>query len=121
MITKSARGALLFVMLLRFSIPASADRPTNIVVNAATGTYGGTTTLQATLTTTGRSVPNQTISFALNGMAVASATTNSNGIATLSNVSLAGIAASTYTRGVAATFAGTSELRSSQRTGTLTV
>src|SRR5262245_21259340 len=106
MITKSARGALLLVMLLRFSLPASAQRPTNLAVTPAVGTYGGTTTLQARLNSTGRPVPNQTISFTLNGTAVDSATTNSNGIAVLTNVSLAGIAASTYAGGVTATFAG---------------
>jgi len=121
MVTKTARGALLLLVVLRFSIPASADRPTNIAVNPAAGTYGGTTTLQATLTSTGRPAPNQIIDFALNGTAVGSARTNSNGVATLANVTLAGIAASTYSKGVTATFAGTADLRSSQRTAALTV
>src|SRR5689334_22494769 len=121
MITKTARAALVLFLLLRFSTPASADRPTNIALNPASGTYGGTTTLQATLTSTGRSVPNQTIGFTLNGTPVGSATTNSNGVATLANVSLAGIAANTYSKGVTAIFAGTADLRSSQRNGTLTV
>jgi MBG domain (YGX type) len=121
MITKTARGALLLLVLLRFSIPASADRPTNIALSPAAGTYGGTTTLQATLTSTGRPVPNQTISFALNDTPVGSATTNSNGVAILANVSLAGIAAQTYSKGVTAIFAGTADLRSNQRTATLTV
>jgi Bacterial Ig-like domain (group 3) len=121
MITKTARGALLLFVLLRFSIPASADRPTNIALSPAAGTFGGTTTLQATLTSTGRPVPNQTISFALNDTPVGSATTNSNGVAILANVSLVGIAANTYSKGVTAIFAGTADLRSSQRTATLTV
>src|SRR5262249_40384245 len=106
MITKSLRGALLLLVMLRFSIPASADRAKDIAVNPAAGTYGVTTSLRATLTSTGRPVPNQTISFALNGTAVGSATTNSNGVATLANVSLAGIPANTYTNGVRAVFAG---------------
>jgi hypothetical protein len=121
MITKTARGALLLLVLLRFSIPASADRPTNIALSPAAGTFGGTTTLQATLTSTGRPVPNQTISFALNDTPVGSATTNSNGVAILANVSLVGIAANTYSKEVTAIFAGTADLRSSQRNATLTV
>src|SRR5262245_66269199 len=105
MITKTARAALLFLVMLRFSIPASADRPTRITLSPAAGTYGGTTTLQATLTTSGRDVPNETIKFASNDNPVGSATTNSNGVATMANVSVGRIAATTYCTEVNAVFA----------------
>src|SRR5262245_35912945 len=116
MITKSARGALLFVMLLRFSIPASAARSTNITVSSATVTYGGPTSLQATLTVDGRPARSERIDFALNGSSVGSASTNSRGVATL-NVN--GLNAGTYA--INAVFAGDNNLQGSQGTANLKV
>src|SRR5262249_25496458 len=121
MTKKFVCGALVFCLVLWFGIPARAQRPTNLTVNPVIGTYGGTTSLQATLNSTGRPVPNQTISFALNGNDVGSATTNSSGVAALTGVNLSGIAANTYTNGIAAVFDGTWNLRRVQRTATLTV
>jgi hypothetical protein len=121
MSSRVVRGALLLFVVVQFSIPARADRPTNISVSPASGTYGGVTTLQATLTTTGRPATNQNIDFALNGFGVGSATTNSNGVATLSNVNLAGLTPNTYVTAITAVFAGGGNLRSSRGTATLTV
>jgi hypothetical protein len=121
MSSKTARGALLFVVMLRFSIPASADRPTNISVSAAAGTYGGTTSLRAALRAGNRPVPDRDITFALNGIDVGIARTNSNGVAGLNNVSLAGIQANTYDNGVKAVFAGDGDFRGSQGSASLTV
>ena len=53
-------------------------------------------------------MPNETVSFTLNGASAGSATTNANGVATLQNVSLAGIGGGSYPTGVAASFAGDS-------------
>ena len=80
--------------------------PTTVEAAPAAGTYGGTTNLTATLTSGGDPLGNKTISFSLNGTPVGSATTDKNGIATLSGASLAGINAGVYSSGVLATFAG---------------
>ncbi len=76
----------------------------------ATGVYGGTTTLSATLTSGGNPVSGETVSFTLNGANVGSTTTDVNGVATLQNVSLAGIDAGSYPADVAASFAGDDNL-----------
>jgi len=96
---------------------------TNLAVATATGTYGGTTNLSATLTKVsgGTGIPNEQVTFKLNGNSVGSATTNANGVATVSNVSLAGINAGTYPTGVAANFAGDSNNQPSSGTAQLTV
>jgi carboxypeptidase family protein len=94
---------------------------TTLAVASATGTFGGTTTLSATLTAGGSGVFGKTVAFTLNGNSVGNATTNASGVATLSNVSLAGINAGTYLSGVGASFAGDSVYGSSSRPASLTV
>jgi len=96
---------------------------TTLNVSLATGTYGGTTTLSATLTQTsgGTAVSGKSISFTLNGNSVGSAVTNASGVATLSGATLAGINATTYPTGVGASFAGDSGFASSSGSATLTV
>jgi hypothetical protein len=79
---------------------------TNLAVNSASGIFNGTTNLSATLTTGANGVSNKSISFTLNGNNVGSATTDLNGLATLSNVSLAGLDAGSYPAAVGASFAG---------------
>lgn len=91
---------------------------TSLSVNAASGTYGGTTSLSATLSP---AVSGKTIAFSVNGSNVGSASTNTSGVATLSNVSLAGIDANTYASGVGASFAGDSTHLASSSTAILTV
>ena len=91
--------------------------PTTLSVIASPGTnppnpdavYGGTTDLVATLTTTVGGIPisGQTVNFTVNGAPVGTAVTNGSGVATLPNVSLAGIASGTYPSGVGASYAGT--------------
>ena len=88
---------------------------------AATGTYGGTSTLSATLTSGTSAVVNKTIAFALNGTAVGSATTNASGVAVLSNVSLAGLDAGAYPGAVSASFAGDSAYLGSTGQNSLTI
>jgi MBG domain (YGX type) len=53
-------------------------------------------------------VSGESVSFSLHGTSVGSATTNSSGVATVSNVSIAGIAASStaYTGYITAAFGG---------------
>ncbi len=97
--------------------------PTTLSVANASGVYGESTNLSATLM---RScdltpVPNSTVSFTLNGMFVGSATTDGSGVAVLPLVSLAGIDAGAYPAGVGASFAGDSSSQPSSNTGPLTV
>src|SRR5205823_4216090 len=94
---------------------------TSLAVSSATGTYGGTTNLSATLTAGGNPVSGKSVSFTLNGSPVGSATTTGAGVASLSNVSLSGINAGTYPTAVAASFAGDSTYASSGGTNSLTV
>src|SRR5205807_881957 len=64
--------------------------PTSLLVAAASGPFGGTTTLMATLSSTdGATFSPKLVSFALNGNNVGGANTDANGVATLNNVSLA--------------------------------
>ena len=101
----------------------AAPTPTSLAVNSASGTFGGTVNLSATLTVTagGAPVGGQTVSFKLNGTNVGTATTNGSGTATLSNVSLSGIGAGTYASGINASFAAGSGFASSTGSATLTV
>src|SRR5207245_2944431 len=100
---------------------------TSLTVAAATGTYGGTVNLSATLTKTSDNsgVNGETVSFTLNGSRVGRAATNSSGVATLNNASLSGINAGTYnpgpSSGVAASFAGDTNFLSSSSSNSLTV
>jgi 3-phytase/alkaline phosphatase D len=76
--------------ILSFQIGLEA---VNVSVNQATATSGGTTTLSATLTDTTNPGPlaNKSLVFSLGGKVVGTATTNSSGVATLPNVSIAGL------------------------------
>ena len=107
---------------LRSAITAVA---TGLSVADASGTYGGTVNLTATLTSGGSGVSGKSISFTLNGTSVGSAMTNSSGLATLSNISLTGINAGTYNPSVnsaiTASFAGDSGFQASSGSATLTV
>ncbi len=95
--------------------------PTSLSVGSATGTYGGTVNLSATLTDGPSPLSGKTINFTLNGNSVGSAVTDGSGIATLNNASLAGINAGSYPSGVGASFAGDVTYLSSSTTNSLTV
>ena len=96
---------------------------TTLSVAAATGTYGGTTNLSATLTRTSNAsvISGKTITFTLNGNAVGSAVTNGSGIASLTGASLAGVNAGFYASGVVANFAGDVSFAASNGSNSLTV
>src|SRR5204863_8943963 len=83
--------------------------------------YGGTVSLQATLTSGGSGVSGKPIQFSLNGNSVGSATTNSSGVATLSGASLAGINVGNSLSGVSAAFPGDSSYAASSGASSLTV
>src|SRR6185295_418570 len=79
---------------------------TQLAAAPATGVYGGTTTLSATLTAASSPVPGGEVGFTLNGSPAGTATTNASGVATVSGVNLVGLSPGTYTGAVTATFAG---------------
>jgi hypothetical protein len=95
--------------------------PTMLTVAPASGTYGGTAVLTATLTSAGTGVAGKTVSFTLNGSPAGSGATDGSGVATVAAASLAGIGAGTYPGGVAAAFAGDSDYTSTTGADTLTV
>jgi YDG domain/MBG domain (YGX type) len=112
---------------------------TTLAVDAASGTYGGTTDLKAKLTKTSDStnVSGKTITFSLRGTAVCDnlpndatkpdcPTTDTNGEATLTGVSLSGINAggptgTGYAGAVTASFAGDTSFGASNGSNNLTV
>jgi hypothetical protein len=95
--------------------------PTSISSVSGSGVYNGTASLTATLTAGGTGLSGKTVSFTLNNNSVGTAATDSNGVATLSNVSLSGINAGTYPNAVGANFAGDTSFSSSSGTGALSV
>lgn len=94
---------------------------TTLTLNPASGEYGGTVTLSATLSYNGFGLGGKTIGFALNGLHVGNAITNASGIATLENVSLAGIGTGSYPGGVTADFTGDPAFAGSAAAADLTV
>ncbi|HZT61307.1 MAG TPA: MBG domain-containing protein [Pyrinomonadaceae bacterium] len=102
-----------------------ADQPsivtTTLAAAPATGTYGGTVNLSATLTGNSVGVSGKTVTFTLNGNPVGSGTTDPSGVATVSNVSLAGINAGSYPNAIGASFAGDGGYTSSTSNATLNV
>jgi len=91
-------------------------------VSPATGSYGGTASLTATLTITGGgAVSGKTISFTLNSVAAGTAVTDGTGVANIPAASLAGINLGTYPTGVGASFAGIGNYKASSGTASLTV
>ncbi|PJJ52932.1 YDG domain-containing protein [Hymenobacter chitinivorans] len=100
-----------------------SELPTTLTVAEATGVYGGTTTLTATLRAGSTPLSGKTIAFRLNNLAVGTATTDATGAAALPNVSLAGINASptAYVGYVAASFSAGPGYAASSATGSLLV
>ena len=88
---------------------------------SGSGTYLGNATLTAYLAVGGTGVAGRSIAFTLNGTSVGSATTGSGGVATLSGVSLSGIAAGSYAGAIGASFAGDATYAGSSGSGALTV
>jgi phosphodiesterase/alkaline phosphatase D-like protein len=96
----------------------------NVAVASATATAGGTTTLSATLTDVdagGASLAGRTLVFSLNGNVVGSATTDANGVASLPNVSVAGLLPGHYDGAVTVHFAGDTADMAGDGSGSLDV
>jgi hypothetical protein len=104
-----------------FAFPSCTNPSTVTTPSAASGTFGGTTNLSATLTSAGAPVVGRTVSFTLNGVNKGSASTNNNGVAAVSGVSIAGINAGSYATAVGASFAGDDTYPPSSGTASLTV
>ena len=102
---------------------ATVAEATSLTLSAASGqgTYGGADTLTATLLADGIPLPNETVSFSLDGVTVGTATTNSSGVSTLPGVSLAGLNANTYSGYLAASFAAATNYGGSGTSEDLTV
>ena len=94
---------------------------TTLSMPAATGTFGGSATITATLLASGAPVAAAAVEFFVSGVGVGSATTDNDGVATLTNVSLAGRNAGSYPGIVTATFAGMGGLQASNAAADLTV
>jgi len=94
---------------------------TSLVVSPATAAFGATVDLTAVLSATGTGLAGRTVSFTLNAIAVGDATTDAQGTATVTGVSLAGIEPGSYPGAVAASYAGETGYTASAGTSDLTV
>ena len=84
---------------------------------SSTAIYGGTTTLTAILQTGGTPIANALVTFTRSDNSLAgTAFTNSNGVAVLSNVSIAGLNVGTSANAFSASFAGDSAYTASTTT-----
>ncbi len=100
-----------------------AQAGTTLGTVSGSASFGGTATLVATLTSsvTNQGISGETINFTLDGTSVGSATTNSSGVATLTNVATTD-AVGTHSGVVVASFAGdTNYSAATNGTGDLTV
>jgi uncharacterized delta-60 repeat protein len=97
------------------------DNDTSISAISGTGIYNGTASLQATLASFSSNLSGKTLTFTLNGVPVGAATTDSNGLATITGVSLSGINTGTYANAVSASFAGDTDYTKSSNSGPLIV
>ena len=96
--------------------------PTTLTVTSASGTFGGTAALSATLTRTSDGpISGKTVTFTLNGSPAGTATTDASGVATIAAASLGSINAGSYPTGVGASFGGDASFGASSGTGALTV
>lgn len=102
-----------------------SGQPTTLSAVSGAGIRTGTAILSADLTSGGKPLAGQTVGFSLdeNGTvtAVGSAATDSDGVATLSNVSLADFNVGIFPGFVVAGYAGDSTYDASDGSGTLTV
>jgi hypothetical protein len=106
-------------------LPTSTPTPTALKVAPVAGTYGSTATLTALLTAGFSRLAGEKVTFTLTEgstvQAVGTATTDANGVASLTGVSLANLSAGTYSSAIGASFAGDSAYASSRASGTLVV
>jgi N-acetylneuraminic acid mutarotase len=94
---------------------------TALTLDRATATVGGVVSLTARLTAFGSPVSGRLVLFALNGTAAGTATTDANGVAALSGVSVPNLAPGSYPRAVSASVDGDSTSTPSAATADLTI
>ena len=97
----------------------ASQAPAVLSLSDASGAYGGTITFTASLASAGMAVGNQRVTFEVNGRSVGSATTDGQGVATLSGASLAGLNAGSYS--LTAGFAGDANYTATSAAKTLEV
>ncbi|HEY9402004.1 MAG TPA: MBG domain-containing protein [Pyrinomonadaceae bacterium] len=100
---------------------STAAAPTQLAVSSASGVYGETTGLSAHLSAGGQPLVGRAVSFILNGASVGTATTAADGVASIPNVSLAGINAGAHPKAIAASFTGDAGHAASEGKGDLMV
>jgi trimeric autotransporter adhesin len=93
----------------------------HLILVSSGGPFGSSGTLAAILTFNGASLPGMPIQFQLRGQTIGTARTSASGIATLPNVSLAGLNAGVYANQVTATFAGSTAYSPNAVNGSLSV
>jgi hypothetical protein len=115
---KNAGGSDAFVAKISPNLPGAT---TSLAVADASGAYGGTVNLSATLTSGGSGVSGEPIIFSLNGTGVGTPSTNASGVATLAVVLPSGTSAGTYAGYIKANFVGNANYAGSTATSALTV
>jgi hypothetical protein len=99
----------------------AAIEPTSLSVAPSSATYGGATTLSATLTDPGIPLPNGKVTFSVSGYSAGSQNTDNSGIAVVNNVTVAGINAGSHPDYVVAAYGGDNTFSPSSGTGLLTI
>ncbi len=94
---------------------------TTLAAAPATGTFGGTADLAATLTASGAPVAGRTIEFRIDGVSVGTGATDATGTARLAGASLAGLPIGSYLRVVEAIFPGDASLSPAVGTAAVTI
>ena len=106
-------------------VPAAAARqtaaPTVLAVSAVMGTYGGTATITANLSSGGSPIAGEAVDLMLGATDLGLVVTDFNGDATIPAASLAGINVGTYIGVVTASFAGDVNFNPSSGSNDLTV
>ena len=104
------------------NVTASQPAPSTLTAAPATGPFGGSAVLSATLKKTSDNSPavGETINFFINRNAVGTALTNASGVATLT-APLGTITPGTYAGAIIATFSGDNNFAASSGSATLTV
>src|SRR5215207_8441274 len=93
--------------------------PTTLAVSNASGAYGSTVNLSATLTASSAGVSGKSVSFTVNGVSAGSGTTDGSGVASVSYALPQGLNVGGYSIG--ASFAGDTTHLTSSGTGSLSV
>jgi len=94
---------------------------TSMTVAPATGVFGGTANLAATLSASGSGLAGRSVSFSFNAAAMGNAMTDAQGLATISGVGLTGVEPGVYAGAVVATYDGETGFAASSGSSDLTV